>query len=71
MMLYTKNESAGSCSLRQEDFWKLHFENICLPCDLFEQSTGTVWTTLEEDHPWIIPVKFGQNPMSGFRGKVV
>jgi len=23
------------------------------------------------DHPGIIPVKFGQNPMSGFRGKDV
>jgi len=23
------------------------------------------------DHPGIIPVKFGQNPMSGFRGDVV
>jgi len=22
------------------------------------------------DHPGIIPVKFGQNPMSGFRGEV-
>jgi len=26
---------------------------------------------LIEDHPGIIPVKFGQNPMSGFRGDVV
>jgi len=23
------------------------------------------------DHPGIIPVKFGQNPISGFRGDVV
>jgi len=35
------------------------------------QPTGTVWTTLAEDHPGIIPVKFGQNPMSGFREEVV
>jgi len=35
------------------------------------QSTGTVSTTLVEDHPGIIPVKFGQNPMSGFRKEVV
>jgi len=27
-MLYTKYESSGRCSLRQEDFWKLHFENL-------------------------------------------
>jgi len=29
------------------------------------------WTTLVGDHPGIIPVKFGQNPMSGFRGEDV
>ena len=28
---------------------------------------GTVWTTLVEEHLGIIPVKFGQNSMSGFR----
>jgi len=28
MMLYTKYESSGPCSFRQECFWKLHFENI-------------------------------------------
>jgi len=27
-MLYTKYESSGPCSFRQEDFWKLHFENL-------------------------------------------
>jgi len=35
------------------------------------QPTGTVGTTLIEDHPGIIPVKFGQNPIRGFRGDVV
>ena len=35
------------------------------------QPTGAVWTTLVEEHLRIIPVKFGQNPMSGFRGEVV
>jgi len=35
------------------------------------QPTGTVRTTLVEDHPGIIPVMFGQNPMSGFREEVV
>ena len=29
------------------------------------------FTTLIGDHPGIIPVKFGQNPISGFRGDVV
>jgi len=32
------------------------------------QPTGM---TLIGDHPGIIPVKFGQNPISGFRGDVV
>jgi len=35
------------------------------------QPTGTVWTTLIEDHPGIIPVKFGQIPISGSREDVV
>jgi len=28
MMLYIKYESCGPCSFRQEDVWKLHFENL-------------------------------------------
>ena len=28
MMLYTKYESSGPCRFRQEDIWKLHFENL-------------------------------------------
>ena len=48
-------------------FWK----PIFWPCDLLMQLTETVWTTLIGDHPGIIPVKFGQNPMSGFRGEDV
>ena len=72
MMLYTKYESSGPCSFGQEDFWKLHFENlIFLPCNIIIQPTGKVWTILVGDHPGIIPVKFGQNPMSSFRGEVV
>jgi len=35
------------------------------------QPTRTIWTTLVGDHPGIIPVKFGQDPMSGFRGEDV
>ena len=35
------------------------------------QQTGTVRTTLVDEHLGIIPVKFGQNLMSGFRGEVV
>jgi len=35
------------------------------------QPTGTLGTNLVGDHTGIIPVKFGQNPMSGFRGEDV
>ena len=52
-------------------FEKMHFENRFLLRDLLMKLTGTVWTILVEDHPGIIPLKFGQNPMSGFRGEVV
>jgi len=37
---------------------------IYWPPDLFMQPTGMVWTTLIVDHPGIIPVKFGQIPIS-------
>jgi len=54
------------------------FENCFLktyfwPRDLLMQPTGTVWTTLVEEHLGIIPVKFGQTPIqnSGFREKDV
>jgi len=43
MMLYTKSESSGPCSFRQEDFRKLHLKNLFfLPHDLLMQPTGTV-----------------------------
>ena len=72
MMLYTKYESSGPCSFRLEDFWKFNFKNLFIdPRDLLMQPTGTVWTTLIGDHTVIIPVKLGQNPISGFRGDVV
>jgi len=48
-------------------FWK----PIFWPCDLLMQPTETIWTTLVGDHPGIIPVKFGQNLMSGVRGEDV
>jgi len=44
------------------------FENwnpIFWPCDLLMQP---IRTNLVGDHTGIIPVKFGQNPMSSFRG---
>jgi len=43
MMLYTKYESSGPYSFGQEDFLKLHFENLFfLPRDLLMQPTETV-----------------------------
>ena len=35
------------------------------------QPTGMVWTTLIGDHTGIIPVKFGQIPISGSKEDVV
>jgi len=61
------------CALKfQTRFLKIAFwKPIVWPRDLLMQPTRTVWTLLVEDHPGIIPVKFGQNPMSGFREEVV
>jgi len=44
---------------------------IYWPRDLLMQPTETVWTTLIGDHPGIIPVEFGQIPISGSREDVV
>jgi len=46
-------------------------KSIYWPRDLLMQPTRTVWTTLIGDHPGIIPVKFGQIPISGSREDVV
>ena len=35
------------------------------------QWTETIWTTLKENQPRIIPVKFGQNPISGLGEYIV
>jgi len=43
-MLYTKYESSGPYSLRQEDFWKLHFKTYFWPRDLHMQPIITIWT---------------------------
>jgi len=52
------------------------FENCILKTffftrDLHIQPTRTVWITLVEDHLGIIPVKFSQTQMNGFRGEDV
>jgi len=47
------------------------FKCFTWPRDLLMQPTRTVWTTFIGDHPGIIPVKFGQIPISGSREDVV
>jgi len=69
-MLYTKHESSGPCSFRQEDFWKCIWKPIFWPCDLLMQPITTIWTILEGDHPETIPVEFGQITISGSRDNV-
>jgi len=46
------------------------FENCIMKTYFFTPTTGMVRTTLVEDHPRILPMKFCQNPMMGSRGDV-
>jgi len=48
-------------------FW----EPIFWPRDLFMQQNRTVWTSLIGEQPGIIPVEFGQIPISGLEQEVV
>ena len=57
MMLYTKYKSSGPCSFRQEDFWKLHFENpfsdpVTYLCNQLEQFEQLWWGTTQESFLW-------------------
>jgi len=54
---------------RTQRFLKIAFwKPVFWPNDLLMQPTETFWTTLVRDHVGIIPVKFGRNPIRGFRG---
>ena len=54
-----------------EVFLSFQFKkSIFSSCDLDVQWTGTSGKSLKEDQPRIIPVKFGQDPISGL-GDVV
>ena len=56
----------------QEDFFKfLAKKSIFSSCDLDMQWSEAIWITLKEDQPRIIPVKFGQIPISSLGGDVV
>ena len=67
MKLHTKYQRPGPSGFRQEDFLSFQLKYLFFgSCDLDGQWTGTIWTTLKEDLPRIITVKFRQNPNSGF-----
>jgi len=64
-------KALGIVVLDKKIFESFVLKPIYWPDDLLMQPTGTVWTTLIEDHQGIIPVKFGQIPNSGSREDVV
>ena len=69
MKLHIKYQRPGPSGFRKEDFFKFSVKKSTFSfCDLDVQWTGTIWTTLKEDQPRIIPVKFGQNPICGLEG---
>ena len=74
---YQRNISAKLYWNRSSGFWQVDFliflvkKSIFSSFDLDMQWTETIWTTLKEDQTRIIPVKFGQNPISGLGGDVV
>jgi len=67
MMFYTKYESSGPCSFRQEDVFKIAFWK---PIVLM-QPIRTIGTILVGNHPGTIPVEFSQITISGSREDVV
>jgi len=70
-MLYTKYESSGACSFREEDFWKLLFENLFLtPWPTYatnQNHLNNFGRGPPNDHSSV----FGQIPISGSREDVV
>ena len=69
MMLYTKYESTGPSD--KKIFESFILKPIYWPCDLLMQQTETFGTTLIGDHPWTIPLEFGQIHISSSREDVV
>jgi len=69
---YIPNMKALGLVVSDKKILKVSFQKpIYWHRDILMQPTGTVWTTLIGDHPGIISVKFGQNPISGSREDVV
>jgi len=65
MMLYTTLKALGLVVSDKKIFESFILKTYLLTRDLFMQPNGTVRTTLIGDHQGIIPVKFGQIPISG------
>jgi len=61
-------KALGIVVLDNKIFENCILKTYFLTLDLLMQPTRTI---LVGDHPGIIPVKFGPNPMSGFRGEDV
>ena len=67
MKLHTKYQRLGPSG-----FFKFSLKKSILSyCDLDVQWTKTIRTILKADQPRIIPVKIGQNPISGLGGDVI
>ena len=60
-------KSLGFVVFDKKIFEKCILKTFFLPRDLLLQATTTVWTHLVGDYLGIIPLKFGQTPISGFR----
>jgi len=63
-------KALGLYSLRLEFLKNSILKTYFLPCDLLMQPTN-LNICGKGGHPGIIPVKFCQNPISGFTGDVV
>jgi len=70
-MLYTKYECSGPCSFGQEDFWKLHFENLFFTLWPTYSTNRNRFNILVGNHTGSIPSEFGKFPISGIGEKVV
>ena len=70
MKLHTKYQRPGPSGFRQEDFLFSAKKPIFNSCNLDVQWTGTTGTNLKDDQTRLIPVKVGQNPISGLGGDV-
>jgi len=73
LYMYFKYESSGPCSFRKEKiFENCIFENLIVdPMTYLCNQTELFEYFFVVDHPGIIPVEFGQSPISGSKKEVV